>query len=292
MECSENGCIRPIYASGLCTRHHRYWLIEKAPKCAVEACDGKGWRSGGVCEKHYREQKKKTAATCSVDGCERVVVALGLCQPHYQRQLNHGHLDPTRPTDWGGRKGHPLYDTWKWIRRRSGQVEICDEWLSDFWTFVRDMGDRPSSSHMFKRRDRSKPYGPANCYWAKKEITFEKALNIKDYQRRWHKQYRANHPEKHRDRELKRRLGISADEFDRLYAEQNGKCAICSQSEQALHPTTHEPRALAVDHCHTGGHVRGLLCTWCNRGIAYFHDKPELLHSAIAYLERHRPASA
>jgi hypothetical protein len=34
--------------------------------------------------------------------------------------------------------------------------------------------------------------------------------------------------------------------------------------------------------------VRGILCSWCNRGLRYYHDKPELLRSASEYLKKHQ----
>jgi hypothetical protein len=40
-----------------------------------------------------------------------------------------------------------------------------------------------------------------------------------------------------------------------------------------------------VDHNHSSGKVRGLLCNRCNRAIGMFEDSPELLLSAISYLQ-------
>ncbi|WPJ53570.1 hypothetical protein RCIP0083_00040 [Klebsiella phage RCIP0083] len=58
------------------------------------------------------------------------------------------------------------------------------------------------------------------------------------------------------------------------------KCCskICGKHE------SEQRRALAVDHCHTTGSVRGLLCDNCNRGIWYFRDNHEVLKAAIKYL--------
>lgn len=54
-------------------------------------------------------------------------------------------------------------------------------------------------------------------------------------------------------------------------------CAICGAE-----PST---RALAIDHCHDSGKIRGLLCTRCNIGLGYFKDSIENLTKAIEYLE-------
>lgn len=40
-----------------------------------------------------------------------------------------------------------------------------------------------------------------------------------------------------------------------------------------------------VDHCHTDGHIRGILCNECNRGLGYFHDSREALHRATLYVQ-------
>lgn len=92
------------------------------------------------------------------------------------------------------------------------------------------------------------------------------------YMRAWY----ANNPLKRKEHDLKKLYGISIAEYEQLLHEQDGKCAICSQEDQWF--------SLAVDHCHDKKHVRGLLCSQCNRGLGLFKDKPELLESAANYL--------
>ena len=59
-----------------------------------------------------------------------------------------------------------------------------------------------------------------------------------------------------------------------MMAEQKGLCAICqTQLEESN-----------IDHDHTTGEVRGLLCTPCNLGIGMFKDNPDVLNRAIRYL--------
>ena len=43
-----------------------------------------------------------------------------------------------------------------------------------------------------------------------------------------------------------------------------------------------------LDHDHSSGRYRGVLCESCNRGLGFFFDSPELLESAIGYLNKSR----
>jgi len=95
------------------------------------------------------------------------------------------------------------------------------------------------------------------------------------------KVYRDNNPEKLRSFELKRRYGISAEEYDDLYKYQNGLCAICGKAED-------ERKWLSVDHNHKSGNIRGLLCVKCNTGIGALRDDVDVLKKAILYLEEHK----
>jgi hypothetical protein len=78
---------------------------------------------------------------------------------------------------------------------------------------------------------------------------------------------------------MKTLYGIDLNEYNRMYAEQEGVCAICEQHEAI------EGRALTVDHCHETGTVRGLLCFNCNTSIGKLGDNIEGLKKALKYLE-------
>ncbi|KPK13993.1 MAG: hypothetical protein AMJ56_00350 [Anaerolineae bacterium SG8_19] len=67
---------------------------------------------------------------------------------------------------------------------------------------------------------------------------------------------------------------------------QNGVCAICNQPE--THMRNGKLKALAVDHDHKSGAIRGLLCSDCNTGIGKLKDDHKVLQSAIQYLEKSR----
>lgn len=45
------------------------------------------------------------------------------------------------------------------------------------------------------------------------------------------------------------------------------------------------PGPLVVDHCHSSGKVRGMLCQHCNRGLGHFRDNPEVMGRAINYVK-------
>lgn len=76
-----------------------------------------------------------------------------------------------------------------------------------------------------------------------------------------------------------RKFGITIDQYIELNKAQLGLCAICKKPEN-------ENKSLAVDHCHTTGKVRGLLCAKCNQGLGSFKDDTERLTNAIKYLTK------
>jgi hypothetical protein len=91
------------------------------------------------------------------------------------------------------------------------------------------------------------------------------------------RKYRIQNPDKIRATEIKRDYGLTPDELLRMIKEQENKCKICSRPPSGKRP-------LAIDHCHTTGRVRGLLCYRCNLGLA-FVESPGLLSAALEYLK-------
>ena len=77
---------------------------------------------------------------------------------------------------------------------------------------------------------------------------------------------------------LKRKFGLSLDDYNKMSAEQNHVCYICGETSK---------RRLAVDHCHQTNKIRKLLCGECNLMLGKAKDNPVLLRKAIAYLEQH-----
>jgi len=81
-------------------------------------------------------------------------------------------------------------------------------------------------------------------------------------------------PIKNRAFQLKRKYDLTLESYDKMFLEQEGKCLICKRCDERL----------VVDHCHTTGKVRGLLCSGCNRGLGFFNDRAENLQKAAEYL--------
>jgi Recombination endonuclease VII len=79
---------------------------------------------------------------------------------------------------------------------------------------------------------------------------------------------------------LKKKYGISWDNYVKLKANQGDCCAICKQ-------TIGKNNKIHVDHSHTTGLVRGLLCSGCNIGLGHFKENIESLKSAALYLEKY-----
>ena len=75
-----------------------------------------------------------------------------------------------------------------------------------------------------------------------------------------------------------RRRGATEELYNKLYEVQHGCCAICEEPEEKF-------SWLCIDHDHSTGQIRGLLCPNCNRGIGLLQDSMSLLYKAAKYLE-------
>lgn len=73
-----------------------------------------------------------------------------------------------------------------------------------------------------------------------------------------------------------RSYGITVDDYNRMLEDQDGGCYICGGTDK--------DRALSIDHDHSTGTVRGLLCSNHNRALGLLGDNPELLVAAHRYL--------
>lgn len=82
---------------------------------------------------------------------------------------------------------------------------------------------------------------------------------------------------------LQRTYNISLRDYERMLEEQEHLCAICRTEGWTM--ADHHNLKLVVDHCHSTGNVRGLLCHNCNRALGLLQDSGNNLQSAIDYLK-------
>lgn len=82
-----------------------------------------------------------------------------------------------------------------------------------------------------------------------------------------------------RERYLSRTYSIDYNTMEQMFLSQDGKCAICLCA-------FHKRRDIHVDHNHSTGQVRQLLCRACNNGIGNFNETPTLMERAIEYVKK------
>lgn len=99
------------------------------------------------------------------------------------------------------------------------------------------------------------------------------------------KQLDPNEKQRRQRTQTLKKYGLSDTEFDRLLDDQQHRCKICLEQFT-------EMRDPKIDHCHTSGQVRGLLCVTCNAGLGSFKDDAEMLARAISYLGNQPPRSS
>lgn len=105
-------------------------------------------------------------------------------------------------------------------------------------------------------------------YYAKRRV--EQYDKVREYEKK-----------NHRPRMLMSMYGLTLADYATLLSSQDNSCAICH-----AHSSTFT-KNLAVDHCHTTGKIRGLLCPQCNKGLGLFKDSQQNLQKAIDYLKKY-----
>lgn len=115
-----------------------------------------------------------------------------------------------------------------------------------------------------------------------KEIRQRTKDKRREYNNAYNRRYRAIkkkvQPLAHYIYQIGKRYGISEEQYMGMLNAQQERCAICKQKSH---------KRLAVDHCHSTGKIRGLLCLGCNSLLGYAKDNIETLMSAREYLINH-----
>jgi hypothetical protein len=94
----------------------------------------------------------------------------------------------------------------------------------------------------------------------------------------WWKSYYKKNKKKIAAASRKSAYGITHEEYEKKLKKQKGKCAICEK----------QMRRPDVDHNHTTGKVRDLLCRPCNTLIGLSKESMKILRNAIQYLKKHK----
>ena len=97
-------------------------------------------------------------------------------------------------------------------------------------------------------------------------------------------EYRDKNRDAVRDYHYKNRYGISYEEYKQKLKEQHYSCEICGSK----HSDNERMKTLVVDHCHTTGKVRGLLCHSCNVALGAAKENEDILLSCISYLRTYK----
>lgn len=111
-----------------------------------------------------------------------------------------------------------------------------------------------------------------------------------EYNRRWNADNRekrnalnrdwyANNAQSVLDQKRLAAYGITAEQYTDMLVQQGNMCAICKTKTPGGKGTWH------IDHCHSTGWVRGILCHHCNLGLGNFKDNPASLAAAIQYIQ-------
>lgn len=84
---------------------------------------------------------------------------------------------------------------------------------------------------------------------------------------------------------IKYRYRIEPEAFFQMVKQQKGLCAICQADLELSLESARRRKSAAIDHCHSTGAVRGLLCQPCNSGMGLLGDSVERLLAAVQYLQ-------
>lgn len=99
------------------------------------------------------------------------------------------------------------------------------------------------------------------------------------YNRKWAEEHKEQRYQSRRALQLKQKYGLTPADFDAILLSQDNKCACCGTLEFG-------PKGPVVDHCHSTGVVRGILCMQCNIGAGAVGDDPDVAIKLAEYLRK------
>lgn len=123
-------------------------------------------------------------------------------------------------------------------------------------------------------------YNKEKVYPVRAKLAKEKQESRPDHHERVSTRSQMTKPEYWRHWKMKQCYGIGLPDYMKMYAAQEGKCKVCGGERPNF-----GKQGLVIDHCHSEGNIRGLLCSQCNTGLGHFKDDVQLLQKAIEYLQ-------
>lgn len=116
------------------------------------------------------------------------------------------------------------------------------------------------------------PDGRRNCRACRQTVS--RRSNAQGYNKQYYKDNKVSFSKKSREYKLSQ-YGLTTESYSVLLQSQGNLCAICQ-----------EDGVMNIDHDHSTGKVRGILCNKCNQGLGLFRDNIDFMKSAISYLEK------
>lgn len=83
----------------------------------------------------------------------------------------------------------------------------------------------------------------------------------------------------HEQRRRLRKYGLTQEQYDQLLMDQDGRCRVCRTDYPGV-------KGWCIDHCHSSGRVRGLLCMRCNTVLGLVNENPATLRMLADFLEQ------
>lgn len=204
---------------------------------------------------------------CKAPGCERIVEgARKACSMHHQRWRYYKSYELPHKPDI-----------------KPGYVKAC-----------RIHGQLKPEDCLILKRNRAKVY--KNTTWN----IYRCKVCARDRYFRWRKKnpdkrreeylktrFSQNYIKTGRKLWLKKKFGITLEQYEEMFNRQKGLCGACDKPETQINKKSGLVRMLAVDHNHQTGKIRQLLCNKCNVGLGVVDDSIEWLEKLIIYLRRH-----
>lgn len=301
--CTHSDCTEPYHASGLCITHYGRLVRYGDPRGRVLQCSscgtefvrpaGRSTTCSPECSAALKKTRKKSFdQTTPRTGGTRDCVVCGTSFPSRGTKLTCSpECQVKRRDDYEARR---LKERSR--RRETAACAWCDKAFAPKTQAKTCSPECRAQYSKAQRAARGKPLITRACVvcdapfktggTSSRTITCSpECRGIRAKQllvERQPKQNADRRGAKNRKSNLYRRFGITEEDYLRMLDAQGHACAICGTT------TPGTAGVFAVDHDHTTGAVRGLLCRSCNVGIGNLGDDIARLQKAIEYLDHYR----